>query len=204
MEEIQMYILTKDRGNIMDTKLSCLVKGLIGVIFGSLALIVPELTLNTFITLFLVLVGLALIICIFLAITSHSEGSFFWFLAGTVLVIVGICSLIFKDLVAILFLVAIAALAFYSGLEGILLALTRPRSKYYLIGGTVVIAIILLILIIIYVPSLVYDPILLVLGVFSLVFGMFSILMGIYFKEEPVGPAAIPQSKPADLPKEKE
>ena len=199
-----MYIRTKDGGNIMDTKLSCLVKGLIGVIFGSLALLVPELTLNTFNTLFLVLVGLGLIVCIFLAITSHSEGSLFWFLAGTVLVIVGICSLIFKDIVAILFLVAVAALAFYSGLEGILLALTRPRSKYYLIGGTVVIAIILLILIIKYVPSLVYDPILMVLGVFSLVFGMFSILMGIYFKEEPVRPAAIPPSKPANHPKEKE
>lgn len=199
-----MYILTKDGGNIMDTKLSCLVKGLIGVIFGSLALIVPELTLKTFNTLFLVLAGLGLIVCIFLAITSHREGSLLWFLAGTVLVIAGICSLIFPGLVAIVFLLAIAALAFYSGLEGILLALSRPRSKYYLIGGAAAVAIILLILIIMYVPSLVYDPILMVLGVFSLVFGMFSILMGVYFKEEPVGPAAIPQSKPADLPKEKE
>ena len=199
-----MYILTKDGGNIMDTKLSCLVKGLIGVIFGSLALIVPELTLNTFITLFLVLVGLGLIICIFLAITSHSEGSLFWFLFGTVLVIVGIVSLIFQDLVALLFLIAVAALAFYSGLEGILLALTRPRSKYYLIGATFVIALLLLIFIVRYVPSLVYDPILTVLGVFSLVFGLFSILMGIYFKEEPVRPAAIPPSKPANHPKEKE
>jgi uncharacterized membrane protein HdeD (DUF308 family) len=204
MEEIQMFILTKDGGYIMDTKLSCLVKGLIGVIFGSLALIVPELTLKTFNALFLVLVGLGLIVCIFLAITSHSESSLFWFVAGTILVILGICSLIFPEIVAILFLVAIAALAFYSGLEGILLALARPRSKYYLIGGTVVIAIILLVLLVKYVPSLVYDPILLVLGVFSLVFGMFSILMGLYFKEEPVTPSVVPPPAPAHLQKEKE
>lgn len=188
----------------MDAKLSCLVKGLIGIIFGSLALLVPELTLNTFKALFLVLVGLGLVICIFLAITSHSEGSLFWFLAGTVLMIVGICSLIFPDLIAILFLIAIAALAFYSGLEGILLALTRPRSKYYLIGGTFVIALLLLVFIIKYVPSLIYDPILMVLGVFSLVFGIFSILMGLYIKEKPVTPVAVPPSKPAYIPKEKE
>jgi len=189
----------KDGGNIMDAKLSCLVKGLIGVIFGCLALLVPELTLNTFKALFLVLVGLALIICIFLAITSHSEGSLFWFLAATALMIVGICSLIFPDLVAILFIIAIAALAFYSGLEGILLALTRPRSKYYLIGGAFVFAILLLIAIVMYVPTIISNPILLVLGAFSLVFGLFSILMGWHIKKEPATPA-----NPAHCQKEKE
>lgn len=187
----------------MDAKLSCLVKGLIGIIFGGLALLVPELILDTFNALFLVLVGLGLIICIFLAITSHSEGSLFWFLSGTVLMIAGIVSLIFQDLVALLFLIAVAALAFYSGLEGILLALTRPRSKYYLIGGTFVIALLLLILIIIYVPALVYDPILTVLGVFALVFGLFSILMGLYCKEEPVTPAFVPRPNPVHPPIEK-
>jgi len=188
----------------MDAKLSCLIKGLIGVIFGCLALLVPEITLSTFLAVFWVIIGVALIICVFLAITSHSEGSLFWFLAATALMIVGICSFIFQGLVAILFLIVIAALAFYSGLEGILLALTRPRSKYYLIGGAFVFAILLLIVIIKYVPTIIHDPILTVLGAFSLVFGLFSILMGWHIKKEPVISAAVPPSNPVNPPKEKE
>ena len=193
----------------MDAKLSCIIKGLIGVIFGCLALLVPEITLSTFLAVFWVIIGVALIICVFLAITSHSEGSLFWFLAATALMIVGICSFIFQGLVAILFLIVIAALAFYSGLEGILLALTRPRSKYYLIGGAFVVAILLLIVITKYAPFIIPNndfvlTVLSVLGAFSLVFGLFSILMGWHIKKEPVIPAAVPPSHPVNPPKEKE
>lgn len=188
----------------MDAKLSCLVKGLIGVIFGFLAIAIPGPTLATFLALFWVLIGLGLIICVFLAITSHSEGSLFWFLAATVFVIIGILSLIFSGLVTIIFLLAIAVLAFYSGLSGITLALTRPKSKYYLIGGTFVIAVILLILLVRYVPVTLSNPILTILGVFSLVFGLFSILMGLYIKEEPPAPAPVYSAKTCIPPKEKE
>ena len=193
----------------MDAKISCLVKGLIGVIFGSLALLVPGPILFAFSTIFNVLIVIGVVICIFLAITSHSEGSLFWFLAGTALMIVLICSFFFYNLAGIIFIVAIAALAFYSGIEGILLALTRPRSKYYLIGGAFVFAILLLIVITMYVPSIIPNndlilTVLAVLGAFSLVFGLFSILMGWHIKREPVTSAAVPQSHPINPPKEKE
>jgi len=193
----------------MDAKLSCLIKGLIGVIFGCLALFEPEITLSTFSKIFIALIIIGVVICIFLAITSHSEGSLFWFLSGTVLIIVLICSIFFYNLAAIIFIVAIAALAFYSGLEGILLALTCQRCKYFLIGGAFVVAILLLIAITKYMPSIIPNndlilTVLSVLGAFSLVFGLFSILMGWHIKKETVTPAAVPQSNPVNPPKEKE
>ncbi|MCX6689088.1 MAG: hypothetical protein NTZ39_05285 [Methanoregula sp.] len=188
----------------MDAKLSCLVKGLIGVIFGFLAIMIPGPTLATFSALFWVLIGLGLIICVFLAITSHSEGSLFWFLAATAFVIIGLLSLIFREFITIIFIVAIAALAFYSGLSGITLALSRPKSKYYLIGGTFVIAVILLVLLIKYIPVTLDNPILTILGVFSLVFGFFSILMGLYIKQEPPVQAPVYSAKTNIFQKEKE
>ena len=188
----------------MDAKLSCLVKGLIGVIFGGLALTVPDFTSDTFLLLFRVLIGIGLIISIFLAITSHSEGSLFLFLAATVFLIIEIVSFIFPDLITIIFLLAIAVLAFYSGLSGITLALTRPKSKYYLIGGTFIVAVILLVLLFLYMPAKQEDSILTTLGVFSLVFGVFSFLMGWHIKEEPAIPAPVHMTKTCNLPKEKE
>ncbi|MDD5024736.1 MAG: hypothetical protein PHF57_01520 [Methanoregula sp.] len=183
----------RNSGSIMDAKVSCLVKGLIGVIFGLLAIVIPDTTLATFLALFWVLIGLGLIICVFLAITSHSEGSLFWFLAATAFVVVAIVSFIFPHIVTIIFLIAIAILAFYSGLSGITLALTRPKSKYYLIGGTFVVAVVLLVLLLRYVPDTLKNPIMTFLGVFSLVFGVFSILMGMHIKEEP--PVTAPLAK---------
>jgi uncharacterized membrane protein HdeD (DUF308 family) len=190
----------------MDAKISCLIKGLIGVVFGSLALVFPDPLLATFLALFLVLVGAGLVICVFLAITSQKEESFFWFIIGTGFLIVGIGSLIFAWLVAILFLIAVAALAFYSGYAGISLALSRPKVKYILIGGAFVIGIILLTLLITYIPAMSTHLILTVLGVFALVFGLFSIFMGWSIKEGeevPQAPLFIP-SKICYLPKSKE
>jgi uncharacterized membrane protein HdeD (DUF308 family) len=190
----------------MDAKLSCYIKGLIGVIFGCLALLVPEITLSTFLKIFWVLIILGLIISVFLAITSHSEGSLFWFLVATVLMIIGVCSFLFPELVALVFILAIAVVAFYSGLSGITLALTRPKSKYYLIGGAFVITIAFLIFIAWYVPSIIqHNPILTVVGAFALVFGLFSIVMGWHIKEHPVtAPANVPVTPPVQPPKEKE
>jgi uncharacterized membrane protein HdeD (DUF308 family) len=188
----------------MDAKISCLVKGLIGVLFGCLAIMVPDFTSGTFLVLFRVLIGLGLVICVFLAITSYHGGSLFWFLAATVSVIIGIISFIFPNVVKSIFILAIAALAFYSGLSGITLALTRPKSKYYLIGGTFIIAVILLVLLFQYMPAKLNAFIMTTLGVFALVFGWFSIMMGLYFKEEPAIPAPVHMAKTCNLPKERE
>ncbi|MEN6444343.1 MAG: hypothetical protein ABFC71_11420 [Methanoregula sp.] len=162
----------------MDAKLSCLIKGLIGVVFGSVAILVPDLTLTTFLAVFWVLVAAGVLVCIFLAITSPGEESLFWFIFATGFLVMGVVSFIFTWVVAILFLLAVAALAFYSGYSGISLALAKPKTKYFLIGGTFVVGILFLIFMFRYVPAMTGNPILLVIGIFALVFGVLSILMG--------------------------
>jgi len=172
----------------MDAKLSCLIKGLIGVIFGSLALVVPDLILATFLAIFWVLVGAGLVICIFLAITSQKDESLFWFIFGAGFLVIGIGSLIFASLAAILFLVAVAALAFYSGFEGISIALSHPKTKYLLIGGAFAISVVLIAVLVFYIPAMSGHLFLTVLGVFALVFGLFSIFMGWHIREGPAAP----------------
>ncbi len=172
----------------MDAKLSCLVKGLIGVLFGSLAILVPDLTLTTFLGLFWVLVAAGLLVCIFLAITSPGEESLFWFIVATGFLIVGVVSFIFTGFVAIIFLLAIAALAFYSGYSGISIALARPKIKYLSIGSAFIIGVLLLAFMFLYVPAMTHNLILLIIGIFALVFGVLSIIMGWFI------PDAIPEA----------
>jgi hypothetical protein len=61
----------------MNTSLSCIVWGIIGVIFGLLALLFPdpELMLATFYVIFLILTGLVIAVFLFLAITSNRDES---------------------------------------------------------------------------------------------------------------------------------
>lgn len=190
----------------MDAKLSCLIKGLIGVIFGGLALVVPDLIMAAFLAIFWVLVGAGLVICIFLAITSQKDESLFWFIFGAGFLVIGIGSLIFANLAVVLFLVALAALAFYSGFAGVSIALSRPKTKYLLIGSAFVISIVLIALLVFYIPSMIGHLFLTILGAFSLVFGLFSIIMGWHIKEgreEHLVPEILPRkirilSKPKD------
>ena len=64
---------------MFDTKTSCLIRGITGVIFGFLALMLPDITLGTFYGLFWVLVILGIAIFIFLAVTANGDESMFWF-----------------------------------------------------------------------------------------------------------------------------
>jgi uncharacterized membrane protein HdeD (DUF308 family) len=166
----------------MDAKLSCLVKGLISVIFGGLALIAPEPLLGIFLRVFWFLVIAGIVIFGFLAITSPGEESFSWFILSFVLIVIGIGSIVFSDLTRIIFLLAIAVLALYAGYTGISVALTRPRSKYFLIGGVIVAVFVLLVLFFSYVPPLREDPVMTVIGTILLVFGFFAVLLGLHMK----------------------
>ena len=55
----------------MDTKLSCYVWGIVGVIFGILALLFPEQLQSTFFGIFLILIGVVIVVFLFLAMTSN-------------------------------------------------------------------------------------------------------------------------------------
>ena len=128
----------------MDTRLSCLIWGIIGVVFGLLALLFPELLLATFYGMFLILAGLAIAVFLFLAITSRGDDTMFWFGLSAVLLVLIVLSFLVQVVVEIIFLLIIAGIAFYNGFTDITLALTHPKTKYFLIPGMFIAGAILL------------------------------------------------------------
>ena len=171
----------------MDTKLSCIVWGIIGVIFGLLALLFPdpEMMLITFYVMFLIVTGLVIAVFLFLAITSSSDESLFWFGISAGLLIVAVLSFLAQQFFAIIFLLIIAGIACYNGFTDITLALTHPRTKYVLIPGMFISGILLLAALLWYFPALSNHLVVIIIGNFAFVFGLFSILMGYFQKEEP-------------------
>ena len=169
----------------MDTRLSCIVWGIIGVIFGLMALLFPdpEMMLITFYVIFLVVTGLVIAVFLFLAITSTSDESLVWFGISAGLLVLAVLSFLAPKFFAIIFLLIIAAIAFYNGFTAITLALTHPRTKYFLIPGMFISGIVLLAALLWYFPELSKNLIIIIIGTFAFVFGLFSILMG-YFQRE--------------------
>ena len=177
---------------IMDTRLSCFVWGIIGVVFGLLALMFPdpEMMLTTFYVLFLVLIGLVIAVFLFLAITSKTDESMFWFSLSAGLLILAVLSFLAQLIFAIIFLLIIAGIAFYYGFTSITLALPHPKTKYVLIPGMFIAGIVLLAARLWYVPVLSYNLVIVIIGNFAFVFGLFSLLMGYFQREEPHQDAA--------------
>ena len=168
---------------IMDTRLSCYAWGIIGVIFGLMALFFPDtgLMLTTFYVIFLLLTGLAVAVFLFLAITSSSDESIFWFGISAGLLILAVLSFLAYEVFAIIFLLIIAGIAFYNGFTSIALALTHPRTKYILIPGIFIAGMVLLAALLLSFPMLSGNLAVVIIGNFALVFGLFSIMMG-YFQ----------------------
>jgi len=169
----------------MDTRLSCLIWGIIGVVFGLLALLFPEPLLVTFYGMFLLLAGLAVAIFLFLAITSRGDESLFWFGLSAGLLVIIVLSFLVQFIVEIIFLFIIAGIAFYNGFNDITLALARPKTKYILIPSMFIAGSILLAGLLWYFPGLYSNIVIVVLGNFAFVFGLVSILMSVYQKEIP-------------------
>jgi uncharacterized membrane protein HdeD (DUF308 family) len=172
----------------MDAKLSCLLKGLIGVIFGGLALVVPGTVLEFFKGIFWLLLVTGIVFCVLIAITSVAEESFLWFLFSAGLIVVGIIEMLFPNFLSFIFVLVVAVLAFYAGYSGISFALTRPRSKYYLVASVIVSSLILLYIFITFVPAMSAVIIMTVVGTFSFVLGLFAIVMGLNIKEGEAAP----------------
>jgi uncharacterized membrane protein HdeD (DUF308 family) len=169
----------------MDTRLSCLIRGIIGVVFGLIALLFPGLLLEPFYIIFLLLTGLAIAVFLFLAITSKGDESPFWFGLSAVLLVVVVLSFLVQQFVNIIFLLIIAGIAFYNGFTDVTHALTHPKTKYILIPGMFIAGSILLAGLLWYFPSLSDNLIIVILGTFAFVFGLVSILLGVYHKESP-------------------
>jgi uncharacterized membrane protein HdeD (DUF308 family) len=134
---------------------------------------------------FWILTGLGIAGFLLLAITSKSDESMFWFGLSAGLLIIGVLSFLVQSIVAIIFLLIIAGLAFYNGFSDITLALNHPQTKYFLIPGMFIAGAALLYGILYYFPSFMENLVIVILGSFALVFGLFSILMGYFQREDP-------------------
>jgi len=175
----------------MDTKFSCYVLGVLGIVFGLLALLVPKVMLGTFYTLFWVILAAGIVIFLIIAITSRADESLMWFGVSAILLVLGAFSFFITATVALILVLAIAAVAAYAGFSNIMIALTHPKSKYFLIPGMFIAALLLLAGFYYYTPLQFDDPVLAIIGTFSLVFGIFSILIGRFMKVDDVDPAAV-------------
>jgi uncharacterized membrane protein HdeD (DUF308 family) len=169
---------------MLDSKTSCLLRGVVGVVFGFLALLLPaEVTLG-FYGLFWILIGLAMALFLFLAITARGDESMLWFGLSAALLLIGVLSFMIAGFVAVMLILTIAAIAIINGFTDITLALEHPRTKYILIPGMIITGILLLGVLFYYFPNFEKYLFLSVVGTFALAFGLFSIFLGFYSTEE--------------------
>jgi hypothetical protein len=155
-----------------------------GVIFGFLALMLPDITLGTFYGLFWVLIILGIGLFIFLAITAKGDESMLWFALAATLLVLGVLSIIVAGFVAILFILIIAAIAIYNGFTDITLALAHPKTKYILIPAMIIVGFGFLAALFYYFPAFEKNLFLSIVGSFALTFGLFSIMLGFYRSDE--------------------
>lgn len=165
--------------------MSCLLRGIVGVIFGFLALMLPEITLGSFYGFFWVLIGLGMAIFLFLAITSRNDEATLWFGLAAVLLVIGVISFLFSAFVTLLFILLIAGIAIYNGFTDITLALTHPKTKYIMIPAMILTGVALLCVLFYYFPGFEKNLLLSIVGTFALAFGLFSIFLGYYKSESP-------------------
>lgn len=165
---------------MFDKKTSCLMRGSVGIIFGILALLVPDITLGTFYGLFWLLIILGIALFGFLAITGKGDESGLWFGLAAALLIAGVLSIIISNFIAILFILIIAGVAIYNGFTDITLALEHPRTKYVFIPAMVLFGLALLAALFYYFPGFTTNLYLSIVGTLAFAFGIFSILLGLY------------------------
>ncbi|RPI39989.1 MAG: hypothetical protein EHM53_03685 [Methanoregulaceae archaeon] len=171
---------------MLDLKTTCLLRGIAGVIFGFFALFFPEGVTLGFDVLFWIVIGLAMALFLFLAITARGNGSIFWFGLSAALLVIGVISILVPKFVAVVLILMIASVAIVNGFTDITLALEHPKTKYVLIPGMIITAIVLLGMLFFYFPGFGMNLILSVVGTCALVFGLFSIILGFYKNEETV------------------
>lgn len=174
---------------MLDSKTSCLLRGIVGVIFGLLALLLPNALRSAFYYFFWALIVLGMVFFVFLAITGRGEESMLWFGMAAALLVAGLLSIMFAELVEYLFILLIAAIAIYNGFTDITYALEHPKTKFILIPGMIITAIVVLVILLYYFPALFVQLFLSVLGTFALVFGVFSLALGFSGTDAPAAGA---------------
>jgi uncharacterized membrane protein HdeD (DUF308 family) len=149
-----------------------ILKGILGIIFGIIAIAIPSFTLGTFFTIF----GLFIIAAGIIAFLSDTS-AWFWISLG--ILALGLLSVVFSEVIAFSFAVIIAGWALVTGIFDIERCITGSRYYYYyLFGGMFASFILLLIAILYLLPSLREQYLMTTFGVFAFVFGIFSLAIG--------------------------
>jgi hypothetical protein len=171
---------------MLDSKTSCLLRGFAGVLFGALALTIPDQVTLGFYALFWVLIGIAMALFLILAITARGDESMLWFGLSAGLLVTGVISFFVVWFVAVIFILIVAAIAIYNGFHDIMLALEHPRTKYLMIPGMIIAGIVVLVALFYFFPALFQQTqlFLSIVGTFALVFGLFSIILGFYNSDD--------------------
>jgi hypothetical protein len=169
---------------MFDKKFSCVIRGIIGLLFGCLALLLPDLTLGTFYALFWVLIVIGILLFGFLGITGRGDESVLWFILAAALLAAGVLSVIFAGFVALLLILIIAGITAYNGFSDIMLALAQPKTKYILIPAIVLTGFAFLALLFYYFPGFEKNLYLSIVGALAIAFGLFSVMLGFYKGDE--------------------
>jgi len=155
-----------------------ILKGILGIIFGIIAIAIPSFTLGTFFTIFGLFIIAAGIIAFLFAVTSHPSDTSAWFWISLGILALGLLSVVFSEVIAFSFAVIIAGWALVTGIFDLERCITGSRYYYYLFGGMSASFILLLIAILYLLPSLREQYLMTTFGVFAFVFGIFSLAIG--------------------------
>lgn len=155
-----------------------ILKGILGIIFGFIAIAIPNFTLGTFFTIFGLFIIAAGLIAFLFAVTSHPKDTSLWFWLSLGILALGLLSVIFPEIIAFSFAVIIAGWALVTGIFDLERCITGSRYYYYLFGGMSAAFILLLFAVLYFVPALRAHYLMITFGVFALVFGIFSLVIG--------------------------
>jgi uncharacterized membrane protein HdeD (DUF308 family) len=155
-----------------------LLKGILGIIFGLLFVVFPNLTLGTFFTVFGLFIFAAGILAFLFAVTSHPKDTSVWFWLSLGILAVGLLSLIIPGIVAFMFALIIAGWAFVTGIFDLERIITGTRYYYYLFLGMAGSGVIVLVAVFYLVPASRLRYLETTFGVFVFVFGIFSVVLG--------------------------
>lgn len=156
-----------------------IIKGILGILFGIMIVIVPGLILDTFYTLFALFIITAGIIAFSFAVTSQPKDTSVWFWLSLCILAVGILSLVIPRFIAFTFALIITGWAFVTGILDLERFITGTRYYYLLFLAILGTGILLLVAVYYLVPASRVHYLETTFGVFAFAFGIFSVALGI-------------------------
>ena len=155
-----------------------ILKGILGIIFGIIAVALPGFALGALFTIFGLFIIAAGIIAFLFAVTSHDKDSSLWFWFSLGILALGLLSVLFPEVIAFSFAIIIAGWALITGIVDLERCITGSRYYYYLFGGMTGTFIVLLLALFYFIPAWRENYLMTTFGTFAFVFGVFSLVIG--------------------------